>query len=258
MFTIKQLISGTLIVAVSVLCLPQNATPQSTLKGIKNIVLVHGAFADGSCWSKVIAQLQAKGYNVIATQNPLTSLKDDAAAVKRAIDQMDGPVLLVAHSFGGIVLSEVGNDPKVAGLVYVAAIVPEEGQSANAVNASMPTTGIEKKFLISADGFVSLSMKAVEENFAPDTSPEERKLIYAAQVPLAASAGEEKVLNPAWKTKRSWFIVATYDAVINPDLERSKAKLIKATTIELNSSHVPMVSQPKKVAEFIVGAAQQL
>src|SRR5258705_4433841 len=215
MFTIKQLISGTLIVAVSVLCLPQNATPQSTLKGIKNIVLVHGAFADGSCWSKVIAQLQAKGYNVIATQNPLTSLKDDAAAVKRAIDQADGPVLLVAHSFGGIVMSEVGSDPKVAGLLYVAAIVPEEGQSANAVSPSMPTTGIEKKLLISADGFVSLSMKAVEENFAPDTSPEERKLIYATQVPLAESAGEKKELNHAWKTKRSWFIFVTNDAVLH-------------------------------------------
>jgi len=237
---------------------PRQAAPESITKGVKDIVLVHGAFADGSCWTKVIAQLQAKGYNVIATQNPLTSLKDDAAAVKRAIDQMEGPVLLVAHSFGGIVLSVVGNDPKVAGLVYVAAIVPEEGQSANAVNASMPTTGIEKKFLISADGFVSLSMKAVDENFAPDTSPEERKLIYATQVPLAASAGEEKVLNPAWKAKRSWFIVATNDAVINPDLERFKAKLMKATTIELKSSHVPMLSQPDKVTAFIISAAETL
>jgi len=258
MYTIKQLISGTLILAVSVLSLPKNVTAQSVTKGVKNIVLVHGAFADGSCWAKVISQLHAKGYNVIAVQNPLTSLKDDAAATKRAIDQMDGPVLLVAHSFGGIVLSEVGSDPKVAGLLYVAAIVPEEGQSANAVNASMPTTGIEKKFLISQDGFVSLSVKAVNENFAPDVSPEERKLIFATQVPLAASAGEEKVLNPAWKTKKSWFIVAKKDAVINPDLERFKAKLIKATTIELNSSHVPMISQPNKVTSFIISAAESL
>jgi len=258
MYTIKQLISGTLIVAVSVLSQPKNVIAQSVTKGVKNIVLVHGAFADGSCWAKVISQLHAKGYNVIAVQNPLTSLKDDAAATKRAIDQVDGPVLLVAHSFGGIVMSEVGSDPKVAGLLYVAAIVPEEGQSANAVNASMPTTGIEKKFLISQDGFVSLSAKAVNENFAPDVSPEERKLIFATQVPLAASAGEEKVLNPAWKTKKSWFIVAKKDAVINPDLERFKAKLIKATTIELNSSHVPMISQPNKVTAFIISAAESL
>src|SRR4030095_8806625 len=134
------------------------------------IVLVHGAFADGSCWSKVIAQLQAKGYNVVAAQNPLTSLKDDVAAARRAIAQMDGPVLLVAHSYGGMVITEAGNDPKVAGLLYIAALVPEEGQSANDVNAMMPTTGIEKEFLVSSDGFVSLSEKAVNEYFSPDAS----------------------------------------------------------------------------------------
>jgi pimeloyl-ACP methyl ester carboxylesterase len=226
---------------------------------IKNIVLVHGAFADGAgTWAKVIALLQSKGYNVIAAQNPLTSLQDDVAAAKRAIAQMDGPVLLVAHSYGGMVISEAGKDPKVAGLVYVAALVPDEGQNGNEVNAAMPTTGVEKEFQLSPDGFVYLSLKAVNEHFAPDVSPEERKLIHATQVPLAASAGEEKVQNPAWKTKPSWFIVAAQDKVINPDLERFKAKLIKATTIELNSSHVPMISQPDKVADFIIGAAQKI
>ena len=206
-------------------------------------------------WSKVLAQLHAKGYNVIAVQNPLTSLADDVAATRRAIAQMDGPILLVAHSYGGMVISEAGNDPKVAGLLYVAALVPEEGQNANAVNAAMPSTGIEKEFKISPEGFVSLSEKAINENFVPDASPEERKLVYATQVPLHASAGEEKVLNPAWKTKPSWFIVAAQDEIINPDLERFKAKLIKATTIELNSGHVPMISQPNKVADFIIEAA---
>jgi pimeloyl-ACP methyl ester carboxylesterase len=231
---------------------------QSNSKGIKTIVLIHGAFADGSCWSKVIAQLQAKDYNVIAVQNPLTSLANDVAAARRVIAQIDGPILLVAHSYGGMVLSEAGKDPKVKGLVYVAALVPEEGQNANDVNAAMPTTGVEREFQVSSDGFLFLSMKAVNEHFAPDTSPEERKLIYATQVPLAASAGDEKVYSPAWKTKPSWFIVAAQDRVINPDLERFKAKLIKATTIELTSSHVPMISQPDKVTEFIIGAAQKL
>jgi len=231
---------------------------QSNSKEIKNIVLIHGAFADGSCWSKVIAQLQAKDYNVIAVQNPLTSLANDVAAAKRVIAQIDAPILLVAHSYGGMVLSEAGNDPKVAGLLYIAALIPEEGQSANDVNAMMPTTGIEKEFRVSSDGFVSLSEKAVNEYFAPDTTPEERKLIYATQVPLAASAGEEKVQSPAWKTKPSWFIVAAQDRVINPDLERFKAKLIKANTIELTSSHVPMISQPDKVTDFIILAAQNL
>jgi len=232
---------------------------QSNSKEIKNIVLIHGAFADGTgSWSKVIALLQAKDYNVIAVQNPLTSLANDITAAKQVIAQTDGPILLVAHSYGGMVLSVAGNDPKVKGLVYIAALVPEEGQNANDVNAAMPTTGVEKEFRVSPDGFLFLSMKAVNENFAPDTTPEERKLIYATQVPLAASAGDERVHNPAWKNKPTWFIVAAQDKVINPDLERFKAKLIKATTLELNSSHVPMVSQPDKVTEFIIGAAQKL
>ena len=231
---------------------------QSNSKEIKNIVLVHGAFADGSCWSKVIARLQAKDYNVIAVQNPLTSLSDDVATATRAIAQMDGAVLLVAHSYGGMVISEAGKDPKVAGLLYVAALVPEEGQDGNDVNAAMPTTGVEKEFRISPEGFASLSEKGINEHFAQDTSPEERKIIYATQVPLHVAAIQEKVHNPAWKTKPSWYIVAAQDRVINPDLERFKARLIKATTIELTSSHVPMISQPDKVTDFIIEAAQKL
>ena len=247
-----------LIAAIFIYFLPQNTNAQSAPKGVKNIVLVHGAFADGSCWSKVIPQLQAKGYNVIAAQNPLTSLTDDVAAAKRAIAQMDGPVLLVAHSYGGMVISEAGKDPKVVGLLYVAALVPEDGQNGNDVNAAMPTTGVEKEFHVSPEGFVSLSVKAINENFAPDASPQERKIIYATQIPLHASAVVEKVHNPAWKTKPTWYIVAAKDRIINPDLERFKAKLIKATTIELNSSHVPMISQPNKVTAFIISAAQAL
>jgi len=257
MFTNKQF-NPAVDEAVSSISRPQNANPKSNSKGVKNVVLVHGAFADGSCWAKVIPLLLAKGLNVIAAQNPLTSLTDDVAAAKRAIAQMDGPVLLVAHSYGGMVISEAGNDPKVAGLLYVAALVPEPGQNGNDVNAAMPTTGVEKEFKLSSDGFASLSVKAVNENFAPDTSPEERKLIYATQIPLSLTAVSEKVQNPAWKTKPSWFIVATQDKVINPDLERFKAGLIKATTIEITSSHVPMLSHPNKVADFIIEAAGKL
>jgi len=232
--------------------------PQSNSTGIKNIVLVHGAFADGSSWSKVIALLQANDYNVIAVQNPLLSLADDVAAAKRAIAQMDGPVLLVGHSYGGMVITEAGKDPKVTGLVYVAALVPEEGQNVVEVNAVMPTTGAEREFQLSPEGFFSLSWKGINEYFAQDTTPEERKLIFATQVTWAASATQEKVYNPAWKTKPTWFIVATQDRMINPDLERFKAKLIKATTIELTSSHVPMISQSEKVADFIIEAAEKL
>jgi len=232
--------------------------PQSNSTGIKNIVLVHGAFADGSSWSKVIALLQANDYNVIAVQNPLISLADDVAAAKRAIAQMDGPVLLVGHSYGGMVITEAGKDPKVTGLVYVAALVPEEGQNVADVNAVMPTTGAEREFQLSPEGFLSLSWKGINEYFAQDTTPEERKIIFATQVTWAASATQEKVYNPAWKAKPTWLIVAAQDRMINPDLQRFKAKLIKATTIELTSSHVAMISQSEKVADFIMEAAEKL
>jgi pimeloyl-ACP methyl ester carboxylesterase len=258
MFTIKQLASAVLIMAASLFSLPQNARSQSASKGVKNIVLVHGAFADGSSWSKVIAQLQAKGYNVIAVQNPLTSLADDVAATKRVIAQMDGPVLLVGHSYGGMVISEAGKDPKVVGLVYVAALVPEEGQNVNDVNAAMAPTAVGPEFKLSPEGFLSLSLNGINNFFAQDVPPAERKIIFATQVTWAASATEEKVFSPAWKTKPSWSIVAAKDGMINPDLQRFKANLIKATTLELVSSHVPMVSQPAKVTAFIISAAGKL
>src|SRR5689334_3745078 len=154
MSTLKQ-ISVALLVAAALFILPLHANAQPVPKGVKNIVLVHGAFADGSSWAKVIPLLQAKGYNVIAVQNPLTSFADDVAAAKRAIAQVDGPVLLVAHSYGGMVISEAGKDPKVTGLLYVAALVPEEGQNVMDVNAAMPTTGVEKLFQLSAEGFLT-------------------------------------------------------------------------------------------------------
>lgn len=258
MFTIKQFTSIALLVAATVFSMPQNATSQTSVKGIKNIVLVHGAFADGSSWSKVIAKLQAKGFNVVAVQNPLTSFDDDVAAAKRTISQMDGSVLLVGHSYGGMVISEAGKDPKVAGLLYVAALVPEEGQNAQEVNAAMPTTGVERLFRLSPEGFLSLPPNGINEYFAQDVPLEERKVIFATQVPWAASATLQKVSSPAWTTKPSWSIVAAKDGMINPDLQRFKAKLIKATTLELTSGHVPMISQPNKVADFIIGAAQKL
>ncbi len=247
-----------ILVALTLFVLPQNAKSQTKMKGAKNIVLVHGAFADGSSWAKVIPTLQAKGYNVIAVQNPLTSLGDDVAAAKRAIASMEGPVLLVGHSYGGMVISEAGKDPKVAGLVYVAALVPEDGQNVNDVNAAMAPTAVGPEFRLSSEGFLSLSMKGINEFFAQDLPAEERNVVYATQVTWAAAATQEKVYDPAWKTKPSWFVVAANDGMINPDLQRFKSKLIKATTLELNSSHVPMVSQPDKVARFIMEAAQKL
>ena len=258
MFTIKQLAPVALILAAGLFSLPKNALSQTKTKGITNVVLVHGAFADGSSWAKVIPLLQANGLNVIAVQNPLTSFDDDVAAAKRAIAAMDGPVLLVGHSYGGMVISEVGKDPKVAGLVYVAALVPEEGQNVNDVNAAMPLTGVGPEFRLGPEGFLSLTKKGINEFFAQDVPLEERNVIYATQVTWAASATEQKVYSPAWKNKPSWVIVAAKDGMINPDLQKFKAKLIKANTITLTSGHVPMVSQPTKVADFIIGAAKKL
>lgn len=258
MLTIKQLSLYALIASGMTFAALGTVVAQTVTKGIKNVVLVHGAFADGSSWSKVVTQLQAKGYNVIAVQNPLTSFSDDVAATKRAIAQMDGPVLLVGHSYAGMVISEAGKDPKVAGLVYVAALVPEEGQNVNDVNAAMPPTAVGPEFQLSADGFLTLSPKGINECFAQDASPAERKVILATQGSWAASATQEKVYSPAWQTKPSWYAVAARDGMINPDLQRYKAKLIKATTIELDSNHVPMVTEPKKVTPFIIQAAQSL
>lgn len=237
------------------LALPGLVKAQSVPSGIKNVVLVHGAFADGSSWARVIPLLQAKGYHAIAVQNPLTSFGDDVAATKRAIDAMNGPVLLVGHSYGGMVISEAGKDPNVVGLLYVAALIPEEGQNAGDVNAPFPPGPGAAEFQLSSSGFLSLSLKGINESFAQDASPEERKVLFATQVPWAASATTEKVYSPAWQAKPSWSIVAAKDGMINPDLQRAKARLIKATTIELNSNHVPMVTMPEKVATFIIEAA---
>lgn len=258
MSIIKKISFLVIMLFVALLPSAQNAIAQPGAKKVKNIVFVHGAFADGSSWAKVISLLQTKGFNIIAVQNPLTSFADDVAATKRAIALMDGPVLLVGHSYGGMVISEAGKDPKVAGLVYVAALIPEEGQNVNDVNAAMPPTAVGPEFQLSSEGFLSLSKKGINEFFAQDLAAAERKIIYATQTPWAASATQVKVHSPAWATKPSWVIVAAKDGMINPDLQRFKAKLIKATTIELAASHVPMVSQPDRVAQFITAATQKL
>ena len=227
-------------------------------KGIKNVVLVHGAFADGSSWAKVIPLLQIKGYNVIAVQNPLTSFEDDVAATGRAIALMDGPVLLVAHSYGGMVITEAGNDPKVAGLLYVDALIPNDGQSVADVIQPYPPSPGNKEFQQDASGFLSLSFKGINSHFAQDLNEEDRGVLYATQTPWAAKATTTKISKAAWKSKPSWCIIGLNDETIPPTLTRAEAKMINATTLELKSSHVPMLSQPNEVAGFIISAAQTL
>jgi pimeloyl-ACP methyl ester carboxylesterase len=223
--------------------------------GIKNIVLVHGTWADGSSWAKVIPLLTAKGYHVTAVQNPLTSLADDVAATKRAIELQDGPVLLVGHSWGGVVITEAGTDPKVAGLVYVAAAAPDAGQSFLELAQTAAATPGNDQIQPDKFGYVHMSPKGIAEDFAQDLSKAEQQVLIAAQGPQPFAALKDKVTVPAWKTKPNWYIVAANDRMINPDLERTLAKKMNATTTTVQSSHVAMLAQPEKVAAVIIEAA---
>lgn len=257
MFIRKRSLLGLLAGAALAFAQPRAAAAQAAPQGVKNIVLVHGAFADGSSYNKIIPLLEAKGYHVIAVQNPLSSLTDDVAATKRAIALQDGPVLLVGHSWGGAVISEAGNDPKVAGLVFLAAWALDDNQAAGELGKGLPPTPGAAEFRPDAAGFVSMTRKGIDEDFAPDLTPAERKLIYVTQGPLSLSGLGQKATTAAWKTHPSWYIVATEDRMISPVLERSLAKQLGATTLELKSSHVPMLSHPTEVANFIVQAAQK-
>jgi pimeloyl-ACP methyl ester carboxylesterase len=254
----RQMMIGGLLAAVAAFLLPTDVKSQAATTGVKNIVLAHGAFADGSSWAKVISLLQEKGYRVIAVQNPLTSFDDDVAATKRAIALTDGPVLLVGHSYAGMVITEAGVDPKVAGLVYVAALIPKLGQSVVDVNTPFPAAAGGAEIRPDSAGYLSMTFKGIEEDFAQDAPSAEQKVIFATQVPWAASALQHKVSDVAWKTKPSWCIIATHDRMITPDQERATAKMINAKTLEINTNHVVMVTEPKKVASFIMEAAAQL
>ena len=227
-------------------------------RGVTHIVLVHGAFADGSSWSKVIPLLQARGLTVTAVQNPLTSLKDDVAATQRAIDDQGSRVLLVGHSWAGAVITQVGTDPKVAGLVFVAAGAPNAGQSFNEMSQGYPTPPGIARLKADAAGFLSMPPSAIASDFAPDLPSSETAVMAVTQGPIAAVCFSTKVTAAAWKTKPSWYIVAKNDRMIDPNLERALAKKIKARTLELDSSHVPMLSRPQQVAAFIANAASSL
>jgi pimeloyl-ACP methyl ester carboxylesterase len=224
--------------------------------GVKTVLLVHGAWADGSSWSKVIPLLEAKGLHVVAVQIPLTSFADDVAATERAIALEDGPVLLVGHSYGGAVITEAGNDPKVAGLVFVSAVAPDKGESTLGLISSVATP-IGSELRPDKNGFLKLTPKGVAEDFAQDLSAKEIAVLAATQVPVNVTAMKGEVTIPAWKTKPSWYIVAGNDRAISPDLEASQAKRIGATTTTVSSSHVIMLSQPAKVATVILDAASK-
>jgi pimeloyl-ACP methyl ester carboxylesterase len=228
----------------------QSNSPQ----GVRNIVLVHGAWADGSCWSKVIALLQAKGYHVVAVQNPLTSLADDVAATERIIALQDGPVILVGHSYAGVVITEAGNDPKVVGLVYVAAFAPGEGESINSVTKPYPPAPLGGELRLD-QGFLTATPKGISEDMAQDLPDAEQQILVATQGETAAAVFGDTVTTAAWKTKPSWAVIAGNDRAIPPELEKDEAATIKATSITLPCNHLAMMSHPREVAEVIEQAA---
>src|SRR6476620_2004777 len=222
-----------------------------------NIVLVHGLWADGSSWSKVIPILQNAGHKVIAVQLPLHSLSDDVATVKRAIDLVGAPVILVGHSYGGFVITNAAyNNPSVKGLVYVAAFAPKEGQSlSNFIDASK----LPKGFLVfDSGGFIYINPAMFHQAVAPDTDPAQAKVLAATQKPYSKSILAEKSGPPAWKQLPTWYQISENDHAIPPAAERMFAKQINATTISLASSHVSPLSHPNEVAQFILGAANNL
>ncbi len=223
---------------------------------IKNVVLVHGAWAGASSWAKVIPKLEAAGLHVTAVSMPLTSLTDDVATTRREIARADGPVLLVGHSYGGAVISEAGNDPKVAGLVYVAAFAPDADQGAGDLGHDLPAPPGLAELRPDSGGFLKLTDKGIEDFFAPDLPMAERKVMVAIQGPTNGAALGGKVTTAAWKAKPSWYVVAGADKMIPPDLERRFAKAMNAKTIEVNgASHVVMLSHPDEVAKLIIQAA---
>lgn len=254
---LKQLVIAPLALASMLGISAAQSSADTATAPVKNIVLVHGAFADGSSYAKVIPLLLAKGFNVTAVQNPLTSLADDAAAAKRAIALQDGPVILVGHSWGGMVISEAGNDPKVVGLVYIAALVPDNGQSANDVLKPYPPTPGLGHLAPDAEGYLSLTRQGIEEDFVPDLPANERALAYATQGPWSSACLSGIVATAAWNTKPSWFI-AVDDRMLPADYELVIAKHIKAKTTSLKAGHVPMLSKPKEVAAVIIEAANTM
>jgi pimeloyl-ACP methyl ester carboxylesterase len=220
------------------------------------VILVHGAWADGSCWRKVIPLLQAGGLKAIAVQLPLTSLPDDTAAVKRAIALEEGPVLLAGHSYGGAVITEAGVDAKVAGLIYATAFAPDVGQSAGSLGNDVPPAPLLAEGRPDAFGFVKLTRVGIFDDFAQDLSIPERELLFAAQGPTSVKSLGGRVTVAAWKSKPSFYIFATKDRAIPLQLQRSMAATIKAQITTVETSHAVMLAAPETVAGVIIEAAR--
>ncbi|MGW3788328.1 alpha/beta fold hydrolase [Micromonospora chokoriensis] len=220
-----------------------------------NVVLVHGAYADGSSWSDVIPILQRAGLTVTAVQNPLTSLADDVAATNRALDRQDGPTVLVGHSWAGTVISDAGNHPKVTALVYVAARAPDAGEDYAALAATYPTPPANAG-LVHHDGYAQLSEAAFLDDFAGGVDEVRARSLYAVQGPIADGLFKGRTTVAAWRDKPCYYSVSTQDRTTAPELERFLAERMNATTIEVDSSHLAMVTHPETIADLIIMATR--
>jgi len=224
---------------------------------MNNIVLVHGGFVDGAGWEGVYRVLKQDGYNVSVVQNPTISLDDDVAVTKRILAMQDGPAILVGHSYGGAVITEAGNDPKVAALVYIAAFAPDKGESVSTLIKDPPGAPVPP-ILSPLDGYLLLDKAKFRASFAGDVDPEKASFMADSQVPWGVEALNGKISEPAWKSKPSWYLVTTDDKMIPPDAQRSMSKRAGSTVVEVKGSHAVYVSQPKPVAALIVQAAKSL
>jgi pimeloyl-ACP methyl ester carboxylesterase len=225
---------------------------------IKNIVLVHGGFVDGSGWQGVHKILTGEGFNVRVVQNPTLSLADDVAVTKRAIAAADGPVILVGHSYGGVVVSEAGTDPKVKGLVYIAAFAPDQGESVSSLLANPAPGAPVPPILPPQDGFLFLDRSKFAASFAADVAPELAAFMADSQVPWGVEALGAAVSKPAWRGKPSWYLVTTEDKMIPPPAQRSMAKRAESKVVEAAASHSVYVSKPKIVADLVAQAAREV
>jgi pimeloyl-ACP methyl ester carboxylesterase len=242
------------LLALVATALISNVSQAQAVTGARNVVLVHGAFADGSSWSEVIPLLQRAGLHVTSVQNPLTSLADDVEATRRILALQDGPTVLVAHSWGGTVISEAGVDPKVSALVYVSARAPDAGEDYGAL-ASKFTTPPATAGIVKADGFAQLNEDSFVRDFAGDLDPAKAHTLYAEQGRVSTTLFASRTTQAAWRVKPTWYAISTKDRTTNPDLERFLANRMKATTIELESSHVSLLSHPREIADLIIAAA---
>jgi pimeloyl-ACP methyl ester carboxylesterase len=250
----RRTLSTMLIAGVATPLLRSSKAQAQPTVSARNVVLVHGLFADGSCWSEVIARLQPKGLKVTAVQNPLTTLEDAVDAARRVLAVQQGPTVLVGHSFSGMIVTEAGVDPKVSALVYVAARAPDAGEDYTALAVRFPTPPASAGIVWSED-WGRLSEEAFLHDFAGDLPADKARVLYAVQAPFKRTLLAGKTTNAAWRSKPSWYAVSTEDRTINPDLEHFMAKRMGAKTIEVKASHVSLISRPDVITNLILNAA---